>query len=95
MDIDVNSLDVVHNKEASRFEIHIDGLTALIDYRIEDDTMIFPHTETPPALGGHGIASKLTKHALDYAVEHNYKIKPYCWFVVRYIERHPEYQEYS
>ena len=90
--MNVDSLEIVHNENASRFEIQIDGQTALIDYRIEGDTMIFPHTLTPLTLRGRGIASKLTKHALDYAVEQGYKIKPLCWFVVRYVEQNPEYQ---
>lgn len=84
--------NIIHNKALNRFEIAKDGLTAIIEYRIEDGRMIFPHTYVPTELEGQGIASALAKAALNYALENQLKIVPLCSFVRVYIQRHPEYQ---
>ncbi|MDZ4769662.1 MAG: GNAT family N-acetyltransferase [Chloroflexota bacterium] len=93
--IDVNALETIHNPDASRFEITLDGTTAVSEYRLTGKTIIFTHTDVPTKFEGMGIGSKLTKDSLDYAVAQGWRIEPQCPFVASYIQRHPEYQPHT
>ncbi len=83
--------DITHNEEGKRFTLHINSHNAILDYQLRDGDMVFTHTYVPKELEGRGIGSALAKYALDYAVEHKYKIVPICPFIKTYIERHSEY----
>ena len=84
---------VVHNTDASRFELTLEGHTAVLDYRLAGQTITFTHTGVPTQLEGRGIGSQLAKAGLAHARENGLKVKALCWFVNGYIERHPEYQD--
>ena len=83
--------NVIHNKSQKRFEVRIDSHLAMLDYAMHGTTITFTHTGVPPALGGRGIGSLLVKTGLQYAKENGLKIQSLCWFVDKYIQRHPEY----
>jgi len=87
------NIEVIHNQEENRFELALDGHVAVLDYMLKGDIIIFTHTGVPPAIGGRGLGSKLVKTGLDYAREHHLQVRSLCWFVSKYIRRHPEYQE--
>ena len=72
---------VIDNKAESRFELSVEGSMAIAEYRIADGTIYFTHTETPYALQGKGIASKLIRGALVSAKDRGLKIVPRCSFV--------------
>jgi len=81
------------NPAKSRFELSEDGQIAFAAYEVEGDTMVFTHTIAPPALEGHGVASRLIGYALGEARERGLKVRPACSFVAAYIERHAEMQD--
>jgi predicted GNAT family acetyltransferase len=54
---------------------------------------VYLHTVVPPALEGHGVASKLADAALRDARARHQTVVPRCPFVAAYIERHREYQD--
>jgi len=83
-------MPVRNNTALSRFELDVDGATAVVSYRLEDGVMTFFHTETPAHLQGRGIGSEVVKGALDAARSQGLKVKPRCSFVGSYIARHPE-----
>lgn len=83
--------EVVHNEEANRFEVNVDGHIAVSEYRDEGDHWDVVHTFVPPALEGRGIAAVVTKALFDYAQSNNIKIRPVCSYAVRYAEKHSEY----
>ncbi len=85
--------EVQHNPQAHRFQIEVEGHTAVLDYRMDGDIIIFTHTGVPEAIGGRGIGSKLARAGLKYARQQGYRVRPLCWFVAGYIQRHPEYQD--
>lgn len=93
MDLDLNSLPVVHNEAENRFEVTIDGQMALATYRLRDNRMIINHTEVPPHLRGRGIAAKIARAALDYARSHNLLVLPTCPYTAGFIRKHAEYQD--
>ncbi len=89
----MSDVQVVHNTDKQRFEVALDGHLAVLEYHLRDEqTVVFPHTVVPPALGGRGIGSRLARAALDWAAAQGYRVVPLCWFVDGYIQRHPEYQ---
>lgn len=83
---------VTDNKQQSRFELAVDGGTAVLQYMERDGALYLTHTEVPPELEGKGIGSRIVKHALEEARGRGVKVAPWCPFVRAYIERHPEYQ---
>ena len=83
---------VVNNNQLNnRFEIIINSETAVLEYTIRDNSIIFTHTGVPAELEGKGLGSLLVKAGLEYADLHKLKVVPICWFVGKYIDRHPEF----
>ena len=81
--------DVV--RTPSRFEIALDGgEVAFADYQVVGDSIVFPHTVTPRAFEGQGLASKLAQAALAYAREQGLMVRPHCGFFRAYISKRPE-----
>jgi predicted GNAT family acetyltransferase len=93
VDIAIDDLEVVHNPEARRFEIHYGEEMARLEYRLRASTIIYTHTVVPPSLKGHGIAERLAREALDYARERGLSVVPLCPYVADYIEKHAEYSD--
>lgn len=83
---------LVNNKEAKRYEYHIDGFRPHVEYRIKDDVIALTHTRIPEELRGQGIGSMLVKDVLDDVAEKNLKVIPICAFVASYIKKHPQYK---
>jgi predicted GNAT family acetyltransferase len=81
------------NAAASRFELRINGQTAVLEYTLRDDTITLVHTEVPAELEGRGFGSQLARAGLEYARKKEFKVLPVCEFVAGFIERHAEYQD--
>lgn len=79
-----------HNSEAQRFEVLIDGLLAVCEYRRQGHLLVLPHTGVPSALQGRGIAAQLVQAVLDWARAEGLKVRPVCSYVAAYLRRHPE-----
>lgn len=84
---------ILHNPGERRFETQVGGDTAVADYRIEGDKMVFTHTFVPPAGRGKGVAAELVNASLLYAREQKLTPVPQCSYVVTFLQRHPEYLE--
>jgi uncharacterized protein len=88
------SQNVVRNNTAlSRYELDVDGATAFANYRLTPGAVIITHTETPYALRGRGIASKLVQGALEQIRSDGQKVVAGCGFVVDYLDRNPEFAD--
>jgi predicted GNAT family acetyltransferase len=85
------AIHVTHNEPAHRFEVHIDGDTAVLVYRRAGDTITLIHTGVPKGIGQHGIGSELVRTGLEYAKSQGLKVIPLCPFAAAYIQSHPEY----
>ncbi len=81
---------VAHNAAQNRFEVNLDSHIAVLDYFITQDTITFTHTGVPSELEGRGIGGALAKSGLAYARENNLKVESLCWFVDKYMQRHPD-----
>jgi len=80
------------NELMRRFELHLDGTTAVLEYVEQGaDVWVFTHTFVPPELRGRNVAAILTKFALDDARSQGKKVVPQCSYVAVYMERNKEY----
>jgi predicted GNAT family acetyltransferase len=81
---------IVHDADRACFETVVDGRRCVCAYRLHGDTMVFTHTEVPPALQGRGIAGALVAAALAHARAHGLRVRPLCSYVAVYMQRHPD-----
>lgn len=95
MAMNLDNLEVQHNPDEKRFELHLGAAVAFVEYMLAGNNIIFTHTEVPEAFEGQGVGNKLAKHVLDYAVEHGHKIQPLCPFINAYVHRHKEYHAHT
>jgi predicted GNAT family acetyltransferase len=86
-------LSVINNAEAKRFEAQLGTERAVAEYHLNNNIIIFTHTEVPEVMEGKGVAGRLIKTALDAARAEGYQVVPLCPFVAAYIRRHPDYRE--
>ena len=85
---------VTDNPAQSRCEIHADGdLAGIEDYTTSGDVVSFNHTEIYPAFEGFGLAAILVRQALDDLRARGLKVHPVCPYVVKFLDKHPEYQD--
>lgn len=83
---------VTHNADARRFEIDLGGAIAFTTYELRSDTLVLPHTETPPGPAGRRAGPALAEAAFAYARANGLFVMPTCPFIARYIRAHPEHQ---
>jgi predicted GNAT family acetyltransferase len=85
---------VVHNRDETRYEIHVDGQRAgLTHYRVTPDALVFDHTEVDPAFEGQGLGGQLARGALDDVRANGGKVIAECPFIKGWIEEHEDYQD--
>jgi len=85
-------MSVHHNETEHRFELPIDGQTAVAQYTIDGKVITLTHTEVPAAHRGQGVADELAEAALEYARASGLRVVPRCPFMARWLRRHPEYR---
>jgi uncharacterized protein len=81
------------NPSLSRFELDVNGVTAVANYQLNGQVMTFAHTEVPPQARHGGIATQLIAGALQAARARGLKVVPRCSFVKAYVDKHPEVQD--
>jgi predicted GNAT family acetyltransferase len=86
--------DAVRNNTAlNRFELDLNGKTAVAYYKLSPGVITFMHTEVPQEMSGHGIGSQLVAGALESARTQGLKVVPKCPFVSAYMAKHPEFND--
>lgn len=87
------TVDVIDNPDASRFEARIDGeLAGFAEYQLTDQLIVFTHTEVDPAFEGKGVGGALARFGLDQLRgAGTRKVLPTCPFIKAWIGKHPEY----
>jgi uncharacterized protein len=82
-----------NNAEEHRYELDVEGGTALVYYRLAPGVITLMHTEVPPALEGHGIGSKLVRAVLEDIRAQGLTAIPRCPFVSAWMGKHPEFND--
>lgn len=86
--------DSVRNNIAqSRFELDVDGHTALLFYRMEPGVITLVHTEVPAELSGRGVGSRLVRGVLEQVRAMDLKVVAKCPFASAYMGKHPEFND--
>ncbi len=85
-----DTVAVLDNQDARRFEVTVDGDIAELTYRLRGGRLILIHTEVPQSLEGRGIGGKLVVASLDRARKDGLTIVPLCPFARSWLERHPD-----
>ena len=86
-------ITIENNQSAMRFEARHEGQLAFIKYTLNDNQIVYLHTEVPEAFEGQGIGSSLAKAALEDARSNHLQVVPLCPFVAAYIRKHAEYAD--
>jgi len=84
---------VRNNAARNRYELEVEGHTAVAVYTLAPGVMTFVHTEVPPELGGKGVGSPLVRGALEDARRPVLKVLVRCSFVRAYMTKHPEFND--
>ncbi len=84
--------DVIDNAREHRFELEENGLTAVAEYHLKDDTLYIDYVESPPALRGTGAAGRLMEGVMQAARARDYRVVPVCGYAAAWIKRHPDDQ---
>lgn len=80
---------VSDNPAANRFELTVDGATAVLQYERRPQSLVLIHTEVPAALRGRQIGHALAKAAVDSARADGVRVIAVCPFVKDYLVKHP------
>jgi predicted GNAT family acetyltransferase len=86
-------IHVEDDRAQSRLVVERDGLTALLDYRLEGDRIFLVHTEVPDEFEGQGVGSSLVRAAVDLARAEGLTIVPWCPFARHWLRTHPDVAE--
>jgi predicted GNAT family acetyltransferase len=84
---------LVHNKAKHQYEYHIDGHLARVVYEEKSGVLHLTETHVPKKLAGRGIAAALVKDVLEEIEKRSLKMRPGCPYIVKYVEKHPEYKK--
>ncbi|MEH6679954.1 MAG: GNAT family N-acetyltransferase [Sediminicola sp.] len=91
--IGFENIELIDNNKGDkkRFEIHVEGHIAFMEYMLSKQGIIYiTHTEVPKQLEGKGIASALAGKVMDFIARSGLKLAPLCPFLASYLKRHPE-----
>ena len=85
---------IQHAVDDMQFVCVHQGVRSVLRYEDAGPTVLdYTSTFVPPEVRHRGVGSRLVQHALDYARDGGFTIRPSCWFVAEFIERHPEYRD--
>ncbi|MGX5733904.1 GNAT family N-acetyltransferase [Bosea thiooxidans] len=86
-------MNVVDKPEQNRFELALDGGTALVAYQRDGNRLVLIHTEVPSELSGQGVGSRLAKGVFDLIRASGHKAVVRCPFLKAWVAKHPEYDD--
>ena len=78
---DADPSEIVHESGAGRFVIRSPLGDARLEYRLQDECVVFTHTYVPSAMRGHGVAARLVEAGLRWAAEQDRRVETECSYV--------------
>lgn len=93
MDAPMIDPDIHDDAEAKRYELTVDGQTAVVLYNPVEGGLLITETIVPVPLEGRGIASRMAKHVLADIRRRGLVILPTCPFFAGYLKTHPEHAD--
>lgn len=87
----MSALTVTHDPEAGRFVAVVGGHEVFTIYRhVDEGTVDFVSTFTPPELRGRGLAREVVEAGLAWARAEGKTIRSSCWYVSKVLEEEGE-----
>lgn len=88
-------IDVHHDEDNHRYEasVVVDGearVVGVLRYERTGGVVDVPSTVVVPEFRGHGVAAALVTHVVDDARAAGLRVRPDCWYVAQWFDRHPE-----
>ena len=74
-------MNIIHDKENSRFTMDINGELAKIDYNLKDGKLYLVHSEVPYNLRGQGIGKVLVEKTFEKLTEEGFKAIAICSYI--------------
>ena len=93
MEIAMLDPEIRDNTDARRYELTVDGQTAVVIYNPVEGGLLITETIVPIPLEGRGIASRMAKHVQAELKARGLVILPTCPFFAGYLKKHPEYAD--
>ncbi|WP_062949601.1 MULTISPECIES: GNAT family N-acetyltransferase [Brachybacterium] len=91
---DQGAVRLVHDDDRDRFAaLEGETVVAVLAFEDEDEVRDLRSTVVAPDRSGRGIGSAIVRFALEETRARGLKVRPTCWFVRGFIERHPEYAD--
>ncbi len=85
-------IQIEHDTQSKRFLSRVDSGSATLSYAsMNDGVLDFRSTFVPPKDRKRGIGEQIVLHALRYARDHGFRVRPSCDFVSAVLERHSEF----
>jgi hypothetical protein len=82
---------VTHDEQARRFVAAVDGHEVFTKYRhVDEGTVDFVSTFTPPELRGRGLARVVVDAGLAWARAEGKDVRASCWYVAKVLEEEQE-----
>jgi predicted GNAT family acetyltransferase len=89
-----DDVQTVRDDARSRYEGRLDDrVVTVLAFVREGDVLDLTHTATEPAFRNRGLASAVTRAALDDVRRRGEKVRPSCPFAVAFLDDHPEYAD--
>ena len=67
-----------------------DDVVCALDYRDDGTVVSMTRAFTDPLSRGRGHAAEITAHAVAEAEASGRTVRPMCWYVAEWFDRHPE-----
>ena len=85
--------DIRDDRERRRYELEIDGQTAVVLYNSVEGGLLVTETLVPQPIEGRGVASRMAKHVLSDLRARGLVVLPTCPFFAAYLRKHPEWAD--
>ena len=74
-------MELIHDKDNSRFTLNINNQIAKVDYVLKDDSMYLTYAKVPKSLSGQGYGKILVEKTFEKLTAEGYKAIAVCGFV--------------
>ena len=84
-----DELTISDEPAEARYEAALgDRIVGIAEYELEDDRIVFVHTEVDPTVEGRGIGGALARGAIDDARSRGLAVTVECPFITTWLRRH-------
>ena len=85
--------DVRDNTDAHRFELEIEGQTAVAIYNLSGHNLMITEVLVPPPVEGRGAAGRLMQRVVAEAEARDMLILPVCPYASAWLRKHPDHAD--